>query len=408
VVAEWEGSEASPFDGLLQALEDDLPAVLDEVVRLLRVDWPDYAAFLADERDEVAHAGRSTVGRIVRTAERAWSAGRAVVVDEGDVPDPDLELFADLGRAQCRSGTALAALLSAYQVGAQVAWRVVSQTAVQRGMPADCVALLAESVFVLVAQLSSTSTRGYLEEQSWAVADRERARAELAELLLSDRSDSGLVRAAAQRADWPLPRSVALVLLEPGDERSRSLLFAADPAHLPLHRTGTVGVIVPDPDGPGRRERLLSSLAGSDCVIGRTVPPDQLPASLRTTQLALRLRGDGVLHSGTLHVEDHLAALVVHSDTRLIDALRARVLAPLEAVPAETRERLEETLVAWLAHMGDRQRVAAELHVHRQTVRYRLAQVAELYGGGLEDPSVRMELLLALWWRVSSRAPGGS
>jgi DNA-binding PucR family transcriptional regulator len=40
--------------------------------------------------------------------------------------------------------------------------------------------------------------------------------------------------------------------------------------------------------------------------------------------------------------------------------------------------------------------MARELHVHPQTVRYRLAQLRELFGERLDDPDARFELALAL------------
>jgi DNA-binding PucR family transcriptional regulator len=42
------------------------------------------------------------------------------------------------------------------------------------------------------------------------------------------------------------------------------------------------------------------------------------------------------------------------------------------------------------------QAVAARLHVHPQTVRYRVAQLRELFGESLDDPDARFELALAL------------
>ncbi|MGZ6804912.1 MAG: helix-turn-helix domain-containing protein, partial [Nocardioidaceae bacterium] len=60
------------------------------------------------------------------------------------------------------------------------------------------------------------------------------------------------------------------------------------------------------------------------------------------------------------------------------------------------RDRLAETLLAWLQHRGERQRVAADLHVHPQTVGYRLGQLRELFGEALDDPEGRFELELAL------------
>jgi DNA-binding PucR family transcriptional regulator len=40
--------------------------------------------------------------------------------------------------------------------------------------------------------------------------------------------------------------------------------------------------------------------------------------------------------------------------------------------------------------------MAAELHLHPQTVRYRTARLRELLGGQLEDPDARFELEVAL------------
>ena len=93
---------------------------------------------------------------------------------------------------------------------------------------------------------------------------------------------------------------------------------------------------------------------------------------------------------------DHLAELVVHADPTLLDDLARQVLAPLESVPPARRAVLEETLAAWLAHHGERAQVAAALTVHPQTVSYRLARLAELFGGVLQDPGSRLALALAL------------
>ncbi len=63
---------------------------------------------------------------------------------------------------------------------------------------------------------------------------------------------------------------------------------------------------------------------------------------------------------------------------------------------APAREKLEETLLAWLRHWGQRAPVAAELGIHPQTVGYRVAQLRELFGDSLEEPQVRFELELVL------------
>jgi DNA-binding PucR family transcriptional regulator len=101
-------------------------------------------------------------------------------------------------------------------------------------------------------------------------------------------------------------------------------------------------------------------------------------------------------HGDPVDSEDHLAQLIVSADPEALDDLRARVLAPLSGLRPATRERLEETLRSWLLHQGRRDAVAAELHVHAQTVRYRMGQVRELYGDQLDDPATVLDVLLAL------------
>lgn len=93
---------------------------------------------------------------------------------------------------------------------------------------------------------------------------------------------------------------------------------------------------------------------------------------------------------------DHLAALVLEENPGLRSDLRARVLAPLDAVRPQTRAKLEETLRAWLLCQGRRDDVAAMLFVHPQTVRYRMGQIRDLFGDRLQDPAVVLDLVLAL------------
>jgi sugar diacid utilization regulator len=101
---------------------------------------------------------------------------------------------------------------------------------------------------------------------------------------------------------------------------------------------------------------------------------------------------------GPFFVDDHLDTIIVHRDERLLEALRAQALAPLAGAARGSREAFRQTLRSWLVHMGDRQAVAADLHVHPQTVRYRMGRLQELFGPVLQDPAGRLRLLLALAW----------
>jgi DNA-binding PucR family transcriptional regulator len=109
---------------------------------------------------------------------------------------------------------------------------------------------------------------------------------------------------------------------------------------------------------------------------------------------------------GLVRAADHGAALVLHRDRGLVRELAARRLAALDALPRRSREALALTLLAWLAHQGRPKAVAAALHVHEQTVRYRLARLREILGDALEDPDARFELELAL--RATLGPAGGA
>jgi DNA-binding PucR family transcriptional regulator len=116
--------------------------------------------------------------------------------------------------------------------------------------------------------------------------------------------------------------------------------------------------------------------------------------SLRWARDALALARRGILPGDdVLWCEDHLATLAVFRDEELVALLAVRRLAPLDGV--RHRELLTETLLAWLQHRNATE-VAARLHVHPQTVRYRLRWLDRLFGPSLRDPRTHFELEIAL------------
>ena len=98
-----------------------------------------------------------------------------------------------------------------------------------------------------------------------------------------------------------------------------------------------------------------------------------------------------------VRAEHHDLALLLSAQPLLAGELIARRLAPLEAIRgAKTRRNLVLTLRAWLGNPGQRKAIADSLEVHPQTVRYRMAQLRELFGDALDNPDGRFELELAL------------
>ncbi|MDQ3632012.1 MAG: helix-turn-helix domain-containing protein, partial [Actinomycetota bacterium] len=100
---------------------------------------------------------------------------------------------------------------------------------------------------------------------------------------------------------------------------------------------------------------------------------------------------------GLVLADEHLVELLLHgAGAAEASDLGDRLLAPLDALAAGPRARTTATLRAWLDHPGQVQLVGGVLHVHPQTVRYRLVRLRELFGEQLDDPEARFALALAL------------
>ena len=84
-------------------------------------------------------------------------AARSHDSDPGPPLSPALEGAYELGRGEARQGRSMDALLSAYRVGARVAWRELSETAVHGGLPPLMIARFAELVFAFIDELSAAS-----------------------------------------------------------------------------------------------------------------------------------------------------------------------------------------------------------------------------------------------------------
>jgi hypothetical protein len=155
-------------------------------------------------------------------------------------------------------------------------------------------------------------------------------------------------------------------------------------------------LIVPDPEGPGRRRLLDQALTGVRAAAGPAVPVTAAASSLAwaAETLALRSAGGPGGHQ-VLHCDDHLTEIVLHRGHDALARLSRVRLAPLSRVAAPRRKALADTLLAWLETRSIGQ-TAARLHIHRQTARYRMNQLQAMFGPALDDPDVRFELELAL------------
>ncbi|HZV74727.1 MAG TPA: helix-turn-helix domain-containing protein [Conexibacter sp.] len=367
------------------AMRPQLPDLAREIIAAIRVEVPAYA------RPLEGPFGRGLVVG-VEEALRQFLDG---IEAGGQMPRS--RVYVDLGRGEVRAGRSLDVLLAAYRVGARVAWRRFSAGGVAAGLEPTTLYLLAESIFAYIDELSAKSAEGYALEQSAAAGERRAQRQRLARLLLRDPPADPLdVEEVARAAQWRLPATLAAFAFPETDGERTVPRLPADAI------ADTVGDVVcallPDPERAGLRAQLQHAVGTRHvAALGPPVAWGDAALSLARARAVLELAAEGAAPAyGVLEAVEHTTALLLRSDRRLTQELVRARLAPLAVLAAGPRARLTATLVAWLAAQGRLQVVAERLHVHPQTVRYRLAQLRELFGDALDDPQRRFELELAL------------
>ncbi|GGV11553.1 hypothetical protein GCM10010260_57830 [Streptomyces filipinensis] len=146
--------------------------------------------------------------------------------------------------------------------------------------------------------------------------------------------------------------------------------------------------------------RAVPEQNGSDedeLVVGLSAPagPIAAAAAYKQAEQALsvaRRRGRVLVEHEQLAAGSVLPLLADDAVKAFADGL----LRPLYEHDATGRGDLVASLRAWLSRHGQWDAAAADLGVHRHTLRYRMRRVEEILGRSLDDPDVRMELWLAL------------
>ena len=158
---------------IVDVLRPVLADVADEVIDAVR-DVPAYARPLEGPFGDGLRAG-------VQEALRHFLAE----IEAGG-PVPRSDVYVTLGRGEMRAGRSLDSLLSAYRLGARVAWRRFAAAGVEAGLEPETLYLLAESIFAYIDALSAESAEGHALEQSAAASEAELRRRRLVRLLVRE------------------------------------------------------------------------------------------------------------------------------------------------------------------------------------------------------------------------------
>jgi hypothetical protein len=245
-----------------------------------------------------------------------------------------------------------------------------------------------------VDRVSAAVGQTYLDERQALVSEEERRLRELLDCLLGQRPVPAQLCELAERIDFPLgDRYRPFALAVPGGSARRHAHIAAglrSRGNLALTEgERVVGLAPPDRDTSALRA------GGALLACGEVRPLRELAEIVDELRLVADF-GARLGRTGEVHAGEYLPELLLARAPRVAQMVRQRVLGPLEAYAERRTSELVETLDAFVRSGLDRRRAAAEIHVHPNTLDYRLRRIAELTGLDMRRPDDLALVVLAL------------
>jgi hypothetical protein len=374
---------------LAEVLRPELASLATEIVDEIRAKIPNYARPLDGPYGKSIRAG----------VQHALSLFIEQIADPDVSAQKCYEVHHKLGQNEMREGRTLDDLQAAYRVGARVSWQRMMGVGKRNGLSSTVMSQLADSVFAYMDKLASVALDGYLEAKATSAGALETWRRRLLNMIMqTPPAPPAAIAELAQLIGWSVPDKASPIAVQtlPGTGHNqrkptidKDVLADLDGVEPRL--------LVPGEVTETRMAAIQAALPQCRIAVGPSVRLDSVAYALRWARKALALTQQGVLPDrSVIRCEQHLSTVLVHSDDRLLAALRDRVLAPLRGLTAKQRERMLETLRAWLDARGSVPDMAVQLDVHPQTVRYRMRQLEQSLGDLLHDPNQRFEMELVL------------
>ncbi|WP_238011186.1 helix-turn-helix domain-containing protein [Dactylosporangium sp. AC04546] len=301
--------------------------------------------------------------------------------EPGPLRPGDLTAVVELSARRARDHLPLEAALTAYLIGARAWWRTLTETAAPAELAAAGTRLLDGLSAVMPAVVVA-----HLQAQEDLHSEDKRARRELLAALLDGRPAAPFAEAA--RVEVGRRHTVLLLRFDPRPP-DRLVQVALD-AH-----TGTpvladhVGGIALLPGGTDAAALVAGLAEALDTTVLAAAAdadaPPRIPAAAAEAGEVLDLVTRLGRRSGVYRLDDVLVEYQLARPGPGLHRLAAK-LDPLAGHPY-----LLETLRSFVQHGHNRSRVAQELHIHRNTLDYRLGRITALTG---LDPAVPAEARL--------------
>jgi PucR C-terminal helix-turn-helix domain/GGDEF-like domain len=158
-------------------------------------------------------------------------------------------------------------------------------------------------------------------------------------------------------------------------------------------RDGALVVIIPGDPGAAALAAMCELGSGATCGLSEQVDsPELLPRGVRQAERAIDL-GLRLGRSGQPVRYDELGVyrlLCTIGDMQQLMGFARDVLGPLLDYDTEHRTELVRTLSVYLYHHGSHKQSARMLHLHTNTVAYRVARIEAITGLDLSDPDDRL------------------
>ena len=398
----------------LRSVSTGIPALARDIVDAVLDEVPDYRAIGSPMlRARAQRTVTETLHSLFRWLSGPPSTGRV---------SPSVELletFREIGRYEARAGRSHDTLQAAYRIASRVMVRRLLEWEREFPIQGERAAEFSAAVFRFVDDLAEHSAQGYVDALGQGPSvDRERAR--LLSLIMDARGYAAdAVIARAERLHWTVPASATVIdvvgLPEGYGELAlarlgRALVGARALAGRAASHDLLISPETPDPDV--LTERLADHEPGAVLIVGFQVPMRQLASSLRWIRRLGALRETGRipnLSSQIVSCELNSLPLMQDAGRDVYQRLVERRLAPLLALSPGKRLKYGRLLSAWLELGGTRGEAPGVLDKHRQTIRYQMTRLEEMFGAQLSDREARVELMLALraalpeWERVEAR-----
>src|SRR3954462_8477446 len=159
--------------GLATALRPALPELTDAIIAAIGEEVPAHARPL-----------EGAFGRALRVGVRTALARFVDGIEDPSSEDAEARrLYVELGRAECRGGRSLDALLSAYRLGARLAWERFVAAGEAAGHEPATLYHLPSGVLRSLDGISADSVEGFAQERAETEGERQRRRRALARLL---------------------------------------------------------------------------------------------------------------------------------------------------------------------------------------------------------------------------------